>query len=233
VALREQTLAIVSHDLRSPLATIVMAASMLGDVRLSHASTRSKALAIQKLQNAAERMNRMIGDLLDFASIEAGHLSIHATPQRVATLVADTVTSYETAAEEGGVALTAVIARDLPMIDCDGDRIQQVLGNLVGNALKVVPRGGSVALRAVADERDVVFSVTDTGPGISATHQRRLFERYWRSPDASYVGTGLGLAIARGLVEAHHGRIWVESELGRGTTFSFTVPLADPPLHVT
>ena len=226
VALREQTLAIVSHDLRTPLATIMMASSMLGDDDLTRASPRSKALAIEKLQLAAERMDRMIDDLLDFASIEAGRLSLMARAHEVRGIIDEAVASFEATAKQHHVALTGEIASEVPAIHCDRDRILQVLANLVGNALKSVTPGDAVRLSVRRDEHHAVFSVSDTGRGIAKADQKRLFERYWRSPDASYKGTGLGLAIARGLVEAHHGRLWVESEPGHGATFSFTVPLA-------
>jgi PAS domain S-box-containing protein len=228
VALREQTLAIVSHDLRSPLATIVMAAALLDEEPAVRANVQSRSLAVEKIQAAAERMNRMIGDLLDFASIEAGQLSLTAAPHAVAGIIEESLSSFEATARKRHVRLTADVAADLPPIQCDRDRILQVLANLTGNALQSVATGDSVRLSAKRLDRDVVFSVSDTGPGIAIAHQKRLFERYWRSPDAIYKGTGLGLAIARGLIEAHHGRLWVESEPGSGATFWFTVPLAEP-----
>jgi PAS domain S-box-containing protein len=229
IALREQTLAIVSHDLRSPLAAIVMAASMLGDEELMLANPQSRMFATEKIQASAERMDRMIGDLLDFASIEAGRLSIQARPHAVDSIISEAVASFETLANRGRVTLSGSATAGIPAILCDRDRILQVIGNLVGNAIKSAPSGCSVELRATSEDREVVFSVTDTGPGISAADQKRLFERYWRSPDAGYKGTGLGLAIARGLVEAHRGRLWVYSTLGHGATFYFTVPLAELP----
>jgi len=172
----------------------------------------------------------MIGDLLDFASIEAGRLSIVASPHELAGIIEEATASVEAIAQKRRVTLIAAPALGLPQIQCDRDRILQVITNLVGNALKNVPAGGSVWLRARVDGDEAVVSVCDTGPGIALANQKHLFERYWRSPDASYKGTGLGLAIAQGLVEAHRGRIWVESKLGHGATFSFTVPLAELPL---
>lgn len=227
VALREQTLAIVSHDLRSPLSTIAMAASILGDDETMHANPRSRAMAVEKIENAVTRMDRMVGDLLDFASIEAGRLSITARPHPVEPILTEAIAGFDATAARQGSALVALPQPDLPPIVCDRDRILQVLANLIGNALKSLATGGWVELRAKLDDRDVVFSVSDTGPGISHVHQARLFERYWRSPDAGYKGTGLGLAIARGIVEAHSGRLWVDSEPGHGATFYFTVPRAD------
>jgi PAS domain S-box-containing protein len=239
VAMREQTLAIVSHDLRTPLATIVMATSILSDDEITRMDPRAKVLALDKIQSAAHRMDRMIGDLLDFASIEVGQLSMVIAPHDVGGIIDETMASFETAASKRRVALTAEHPAAPVAILCDRDRILQIIANLVGNALKSAAPGDAVRLSTRVAGRDVEFSVADTGPGIAAANQKRLFERYWRSPDAGYKGTGLGLAIARGLVEAHHGRLWVESQLGHGATFSFTVPLAgvshadahDEPYH--
>jgi signal transduction histidine kinase len=123
--------------------------------------------------------------------------------------------------------LTANVEPLLPKFDGDRDRILQVLSNLVGNATKVTAEGGHITLRVEARGHDLLFSVSDDGPGISEENGKFLFERYWRGVDATYKGTGLGLAIARGIVNAHGGRIWVESEPGRGATFLFTIPAAD------
>jgi len=228
VALREQTLAIVSHDLRAPLAAIMLASAVLGDDELARASPRAKLIALKRIESAAGHMDRMLGDLLDFASIAAGRLSINARPNDVTGILDESIASFEATAKKRLVTLVQESRRDLPPIQCDRDRILQVIANLLGNALKSMTSGGSVWLRAKANEREVVVSISDTGPGISIADQKRLFERYWRSPNARYKGTGLGLAIARGLIEAHHGRLWVESEHGHGATFSFTVPLAEP-----
>jgi PAS domain S-box-containing protein len=224
VALRDQTLAIVSHDLRGPLGTIVMAAGMLGDPELAADPQMSK-LAVGKIDLAATRMERMIGDLLDFASIEAGKLAIVTRPQDVAEILHEAVSSFEQAARQLDVKLTAS-SQAMPAVQCDRGRILQVIGNLVGNALKSVKAGATVRLHAELHEGVAVWSVADTGPGIPHAEQRRLFERYWRSPDATYKGTGLGLAIAQGIVDAHGGTIWVNSDPGHGATFFFTVPLA-------
>jgi PAS domain S-box-containing protein len=230
VELREQALAIISHDLRSPLATIVMAASILTDDKLARANPRAKTVAIDKILGATQRMERLVGDFRDFASIEAGHLSMVAKPHEIAGIIKEATANFDALAKKHQVNLTGEAAPDLPTIHCDRNRILQVLTNLMGNALKIVSPGDSVCLRAKRDGREAVFSVSDTGPGVAATvGQNHLLECSGRSPYAAYKGAGLGLALARGLVEAHHGRLWVESELGQGATFYFTVPLAEPP----
>ena len=142
-------------------------------------------------------------------------------------MIQETLASFEGVAQEKGLQLTADAEPHLAKVHCDRDRILQVLSNLVGNATKAAPVDGHISLRVEARGHELLFAVSDNGPGISEEDVKHLFERYWRSGEAGYKGTGLGLAIARGIVSAHGGRIWAESELGRGATFLFTVPVAD------
>jgi signal transduction histidine kinase len=217
VQAREQILAIVSHDLKNPLATILMTTSML-----SSEAPEDQRLA--RIQRAAQSMLRLIEDLLDFASIEAGSLGIEPLPHDPGSLIVETLASFESVARAKGLRLSADVGQELPKVSCDRGRILQVLSNLVNNAIKVTPESGQVILRATARGQEVVFAVSDTGPGISEQDVQHLFERYWRSHEAKYAGTGLGLAIARGIVRAHDGQIRVQTELGRGTTFLFALP---------
>ena len=143
-------------------------------------------------------------------------------------MIDETVATFELLAQAKGLRLTSQVEPDLPSVSCDRDRILQVLSNLVSNAIKITPAGGQIALTVDPQGADLVFGVTDNGPGISEKDARHLFERYWRG-DAKYIGSGLGLAIAKGIVHAHLGRIWVDTQLGRGTTFSFTVPVGVRP----
>jgi signal transduction histidine kinase len=226
VRVREQILAIVSHDLRNPLGAILLTTTAL-------AKKGTLPQAVGRIQRAAERMQRLIEDLLDFASIEAGHLAIRRRPQDPGAMLQETLASFEGVAQDKGLQVTADVAPDLPKVFGDHDRILQVLFNLVGNATKATPEGGHITLRIEARGHEVLFSVSDDGPGIGTEDLEHLFERYWRSNEVEYNGTGLGLAIARGIVTAHGGRIWAESELGRGATFLFTVPVADVTLLFT
>lgn len=224
VRVREHILAVVSHDLRTPLSTILMAVARLARRDTEGSDPAAFAPTLERIQRAAASMQRLIGDLLDFASIEAGRLSIRREQQDAASILREAAASFESAAQQKALELTTEIEPVLPQVSCDRDRVLQVLTNLVGNASKVTATGGHIVLQVRRRGPDVMFSVSDDGPGISEGDQAHLFERYWRSGDARYRGTGLGLAIARGIVEAHGGQIWVESQPGRGSTFSFTIP---------
>ncbi|MDB4979487.1 MAG: two-component sensor histidine kinase [Myxococcales bacterium] len=223
VSVREQILAIVSHDLRNPLGTILLTTAAL-------AKKGTLPVEVARIERAAERMRRLIDDLLDFASIEAGHLAIKRQPQDSQAMLHEMLASFEDVARDNGLEVTGTVESPLPKAFCDRDRILQVLSNLIGNATKATPRGGHISLRIEASGNEILFAVADDGPGISEEDLRHLFDRYWRSDEVQYKGTGLGLAIARGIVTAHGGRIWAESELGRGATFQFTVPVADETL---
>ena len=225
VRVREQILAIVSHDLRNPVATILLATAILGRPEEPGEPREDLSQSLGRIQRAAERMLRLIDDLLDFASIEAGSLAIKRQPQDPGPMIHEALASFEGVGKKKRLQLTANVAPQLPTLDCDRDRILQVLSNLVGNATSVTAEGGHITLRVEARAHDLLFAVSDDGPGISEENLKYLFERYWRGVDATYKGTGLGLAIARGIVDAHGGRIWVESELGRGATFLFTIPV--------
>jgi signal transduction histidine kinase len=222
VADRQHVLSVVSHDLRNPLNTILLAAETLKDDG-TPAEIREKGLSA--ITRAAARMNRMISDLLDVNSIEAGRLAINALPQDPLSVVAEVLDMFGPQAASRNLSLLKDAPDDLPLIRGDRHRLVQVLANLVSNALKVSAEG-SVTIRLRNVEREVVFAVVDSGPGIPEEGRAHIFEPYWRAENATYKGTGLGLAIVRGIVEGHGGRVWIESELGRGAAFLFSVPAA-------
>jgi signal transduction histidine kinase len=226
VGTREQILTIVSHDLRNPLGNILMATALLAKSGAPEEQRPGIAQAVGRIERAARRIQRLIDDLLDFASIEAGQLAIKREPQDAGSMIHETLASFESVAPEKRLQWTAKVEPHLPNVYCDRDRILQVLSNLVANATKATAEGGHITLRVEAHGPDLLFAVADDGSGISEADVKHLFERYWRGDDPQYAGTGLGLSIARGIVSAHGGRIWAESELGRGATFLFTVPAA-------
>jgi signal transduction histidine kinase len=226
VDMREQILAVVSHDLRNPLGAILLTMDGLqGNPPDEWRQELPQAMA--RIRRASERMLRLIDDLLDVTSIDAGRLAIERGAHDAGPLLWETLASFETIAKEKRLRMTAEVQPDLPKATCDRDRILQVLSNLVGNATKVTTEGGQVTLRVESRGHELLVSVADDGPGIGEEDLGHLFESYWRSHQATYKGTGLGLAIARGIVEAHGGRIWPESTLGRGATFRFTIPIAE------
>jgi signal transduction histidine kinase len=222
-AARDQMLGVVAHDLRNPLHTILMASEMLGE-GLEQGSPSKRQVAM--VNRAGERMNRLIQDLLDVQRVEGGHLEIDLRPVPARAMLVDAHEMLRPLAEKEGLSLTLDVPRVLPVVVADPHRIQQVLSNLVGNAIKFTPKGGSLLLRGEEMNGDVRFQVADTGAGIAADQLPHVFGQFWQASRTDRRGIGLGLAIAKGIVESHNGRIWVESALGLGSSFFFTLPIA-------
>lgn len=220
---REDLLAVVSHDLRNPLSAVELQAQLLE--RTDGDRVRAQAGAIRR---AAERMRHLIGDLLDAAQLEAGRFAVERRPAPPAQLARDAHELFAPLAERKKLRLTSVVAAELPPISCDREAVLRVLSNLLGNAVKFTPEGGRVTISAALEGDAVRFAVTDTGPGIPPDQIAHLFDRYWQARTGR-AGVGLGLYIAKGIVDAHGGAIDVESSLGAGSTFSFTIPVAEPP----
>ncbi|KYG00234.1 histidine kinase [Sorangium cellulosum] len=224
---REELVAVVSHDLKSPLATIVMNTSLLRRKLPSSDEAAELRRPVERIQKSADRMNRLIRDLLDLARLEGGHISVQPVPHDVAVLLGDALELLREEAAEKSLRLELGVELGVERALCDRERILQVIANLVGNAIKFTPAGGEVAIRAEPWGREVRVSVRDTGPGIPEDQRARIFERYWQAKETAHKGTGLGLSIAKALVEVHGGRIWVESKVGEGSTFFFTLPAAE------
>lgn len=220
---RDHALGVVSHDLRNPISAIGMSArALLASIAPEDAERRALVSNIMESQDLTQRMIR---DLLDVASIEVGRLRVERRTEPLAPILESAVALFAREAADRSVALVLEMASALPDVSGDVGRLVQVLSNLVANALRFTERGGSVTVRARrAREDEVEVSVEDTGSGIPAANLPVIFERYWTvRGNAPKGGTGLGLAIARSIVEAHGGRIWAESELGKGSTFRFTL----------
>src|SRR3954471_3783799 len=218
---REEILRIVAHDLRNPLNTISMATSLLLEDKAD--PTRTSQLRI--IRRAGERANRLIQDLLSVTTIEAGRLSVAPRKIGVGDLLQESAEMLQPIAREKSITLTVNAAADLPPVRADSARVLQVFSNLVGNAIKFTPTGGAITLAAARGDGGVVCSVSDNGPGIPAAQIPRLFGKFWQAKRGDSGGVGLGLAIARGIVEAHGGSITVDSEVGKGSVFSFPLPI--------
>lgn len=220
---REELVAIVGHDLRNPLNTIAMASSLLALDSIPEEKKLAQAAIIQR---AVDQAGRLIRDLLDLTRIRAGALTIRPHPLDPAVLLEDALQLLHPLAEMHSVGLRVAPPRPLPRVAADRDRILQVFSNLVGNALKFTPEGGQVVLRAEPADGEVRLAVMDTGPGIAPQDLALVFDRFWQGSHTLHQGVGLGLSIAKGIVEAHRGRIWVESALGVGTQVWFALPEA-------
>ena len=222
---RDEILGVVSHDLRNPLSAISMVATVLRNHPPGDEEARRGLY--EAIGESAELMSRMIQDLLDVSNIEGGRLSLERDQQPVQPLVERAMQMFAGIAAAHSIALAESVAPGLPPMDADGERVLQVLANLISNAVKFTPDGGRIELSARRVDEAIELAVTDTGPGIPPEDLDHIFDRYWHARRSARTGgSGLGLAIARGLVEAHGGRIRVESALGTGSTFRFTIPIA-------
>jgi len=222
-ARRNQT-ADVAHELRTPL-TVLQGAieAMLDGV---YPTDQENLLAIL---TQARTLARLVEDLRLLALADAGQLQLHTAPLDLEIFLPEIVKVHHLQAQERAVSIALEMSPTLPLVEADRDRLAQVIGNLLSNALRYVPKGGNIIMRAVGQEQEVIVSVADDGPGVPPEDLPYLFERFWRGDQArrrATGGSGLGLAIARSLVEAHGGRIWAESVEGAGSTFIFTLPTA-------
>jgi signal transduction histidine kinase len=217
-------MALVSHDLKNPLSVILMTAASIA--RRFDASESQQLEQFQMIRRSAERMNRLIRDLLDVASVDAGKLIVEPQSIAVASLVDEAIEAIRPLAAAKTLAIVSELSPDARHVWADPSRLQQVFANLLGNALKFSPQGGSIIVRAEPMDDRVRFAVADSGPGIAQDDLAHLFDRFWQAPRTARMGSGLGLSIVKGIVQAHEGRVWVESKLGAGSTFFFTLRAA-------
>jgi len=221
---RDEMVGVVSHDLRNPVAAVKMLSRTL--LRAGEADGKEANESIELIAQAAEQMDALIRDLLDVNSLDAGKLKISAAPVDPSVLLTGSLQTLRPLVEEKGISLDLQLETSLPKVMADRERIQQTLSNLVGNAIKFSQAGSKIVVLTRRDQDGVIISVLDNGKGIAPEHMPRVFDRYWQSSRTDRQGAGLGLAIAKGIVEAHGGRIWIESRPGEGTTASFTLPSA-------
>jgi PAS domain S-box-containing protein len=226
---RHDLLHVVSHDLRNSLNALLLNLDVLLAETPEHERRTRSRPQLESIQRSAHQMERLVRDLLDVENLETGHFAVHPGVVDAAELVGETIELLQPVAAEKDLTLESDAASDLPLMRADPTRLQQVLVNLVSNAIKFTPPGGRVVVSVrldPAEEGMVRLAVTDTGIGIREEDIPHVFDRYWQGDHsrASGRGAGLGLAIARGIVEAHGGRIWIRSGESRGSTFLFTLP---------
>ena len=242
---RREMVAAVSHDLRTPLTTMRAMVEAVTDGVVSEPAEVRRYMEL--IRGETQHLSRLIDDLFELSQIESGALKLDLAPTHLPELVAQTLEAYEAPARDNGVTLTHAADPSIPPVQADPARLMRVLRNLIDNALRFTPAGGRVEVEArferygqgdtsashtaVASAPAVRVSVRDTGPGLSPEETERIFERFYRSARArtrstGTPGAGLGLTIARGLVQAHGGRMWAESPPGAGASFHFTLPLS-------
>lgn len=222
--LRKNMVSDVAHELRTPLSNILGYLEAADDGKIA-----TDQDLVKNLQEEAALINHLVDDLQELALGDAGHLRIEVSTISINELILSTYESFTPACQKLGITLTCDIPADLPAVKADAQRITQILGNLMNNALNYTPAGGTISLRAFVTGGFVQVEVVDTGTGIEAVHLSRIFDRFYRADPSrarSTGGSGLGLAIVKQLVEAQGGHAGVKSEPGKGSTFFFTVPVS-------
>ena len=224
ISRRDEFLGVVSHDLRNELNAISLSVGQILRQITDDDAGRKIFRFATNIQGTNVRMSRLIGDLLDVVSIDVGKLTVVPEDDDACRTIDEVAESFAPIASAKGISLTVNLLDDALPARFDHQRIQQVLGNLLINALKHTPEDGTVILSADRKGKDVWIVVEDSGCGIAAEQLGKIFERFSQGDRTNRKGLGLGLYIARCIVEAHGGKIWAESEVGRGSTFYFTLP---------
>jgi light-regulated signal transduction histidine kinase (bacteriophytochrome) len=230
VRLRDELVAVVSHDLRNPMSIIIMQCGMMQRWAVSDTTLENRHIrrALGTIEKATTRMNSLVEDLLDTAKIEAGRYHMSCVPLNVTSLLEEACGLLVTLTAAKDIDLNCTAAPGL-VIEADPDRIFQVFSNLVGNAIKFTPEGGEISIDAVSIGDDVQFTVSDSGIGIPPEHLPHIFQRYWSVKEGNPRGNGLGLYISKGIIGGHGGRLWAASAPGAGSVFTFTLPAHKGP----
>jgi len=226
---RDDFMGIVSHELRNMLGVIIGFASMLERERPQEYSTQQVRQYAQNIRRSGDRMNRLIGDLVDGASIEAGMLALAREVADPAPIVTEAVTAFQARAAAEKITLVTEIIPPLPPLLLDTARILQVLSNLLSNAIKFTPAGGTIVVRVERSGSEIRFAVSDTGEGIPADMLEAVFDRFVQVTRSDRRGLGLGLYISRCILQGHGGKIRAENRPGGGSTFSFNLPVHAAP----
>jgi signal transduction histidine kinase len=223
---KSQFLANMSHELRTPLNAILGYTELILDNIYGETPDKMREV-LDRLQANGKHLLGLINDVLDLSKIEAGQLTLDLADYSIKDVVDTVVSAVESLANGKKLALTTEVGQNLPIGHGDGRRLAQVLLNLVGNAIKFTDRG-EVAIKATMSDSSFTVAVRDTGPGIELADQGKIFEEFQQADNSATKrkgGTGLGLSIAKRIIGMHGGRIWVESDVGKGSTFAFTIPV--------
>jgi len=223
VKAREEVLAIVSHDLRNDLGSIMMNSELL--LRNTNIDPKRPAAMIKR---SGEQMNGLIENLLSLAKIDSGHLTLELSSHNARGLVDEALELVSPLAGQKSIQIQKQLLNDDVQIDCDQPKVIRIFSNLLGNSIKFMGKKGKIIISGKSEGDRYLFSVQDQGPGISEQDLPHIFDRFWQERKMAQKGTGLGLSIVKGIVEAHHGSVWVNSKFGEGSTFYFTLPLKQP-----
>jgi two-component system, sensor histidine kinase and response regulator len=221
---REDVLAVVSHDIRNFLQAIRSGVLMLA-TRKDSLSEDVRNMIYERIKITVDLMSRMIQDLMDMANIRIGRIALSIRPEIISNVIHEAIVVHEPLAQDKGIKLTSRIESASDVVDCDRERVLQVLANLLGNAIKF-SQGGRIEVIVTRNGDHLQVSVADTGPGIAADDLPHVFDAYWSGSENRGRGTGLGLYITKRIMEAHGTKIWIDSSPGAGTTVHFCLTLA-------
>ena len=217
-------IATISHELKTPLASSDFSLKLLEDERVSNLSIEQKEL-IGNLKRDNQRMLKILSELLNLSQVETGRIQLNIKKVAPEQIAENAVQAVAINAKQKDVTIKKMFDKDLPQINADADKTTWVVNNFLTNAIKYSYNGGIVEAGITKQNGNIIFSVKDYGPGIAKEYIPKLFERYFQVPGSKEKGTGLGLAISKEFIEAQHGRIWVESEIGTGSVFHFALPV--------
>ena len=218
-------IATVSHELKTPISSINLSLNLLADNRVGETNIEQKKL-VESIRNQNKKLLNVVNELLDYSQVETGNIRLKFNKVEPEQIIELATFALMMMISQKNIQINTIVSENLPLVYADVEKSVWVLVNILNNAIRYSPKNGTITISATEKEGNILFSVKDEGPGISAADKLKVFEKYVSAKTKNYKGTGLGLAIAKEFVESQQGKIWVESEPGSGATFSFTLPNA-------